>query len=33
MCIGMARGAEDASVAGDALPGRSMVDIVDGPQE
>ena len=32
MCIGMGRGAEDATVARESLHGRSVADIADGPQ-
>ena len=32
MCIGMGRGAGDASMEGADLLDRSVVDIVDGPQ-
>ena len=32
MCIGMGRGAEDATMARESLHGRSAADIVDGPQ-
>ena len=31
-CIGMGRGAEDATVVRDLLHDRSVVDIADGPQ-
>ena len=32
MCIGMGRGAEDVSMAGDVLQDRSVVDIASDPQ-
>ena len=32
MCIGMGRGAEDATMVKESLCGRSMADIASGPQ-
>ena len=32
MCIGMGRGAEDASMEGAELQDRSVADIANGPQ-